>query len=271
MGNGSTLKTKPFHDIFIGETMNYINNRKAVALGCFFIIITLLTGCSTRSISNSGYQEKNYFGYKSGSNNPFYTGELSEFEVLGINPKSEISDADIQTALKNSGSPLTLKKGSSIMLVQSGAMIPDSSMVDAVRKYYNVSVFSGVPQTTEKGGASYSKLLRLSAAKGGFNTIVCYWGLLESAQKDLSSKTISWLPILGSVVTDENQQMRIRLKIAIVDVKTGRWEMFSPKPFMDEAKSSRNSRGASDQKLVTALKDKSYAVAAEELALRYSR
>lgn len=42
------------------------------------------------------------------------------------------------------------------------------------------------------------------------------------------NKVVSWVPILGALVPDENQRMRIRLKVALIDVKSGKWEMFSP-------------------------------------------
>jgi len=228
----------------------------------------MLGACATRSISNSGYQEENYFGGKSAPENPFYQGELSEFDVLGIDPKGKITEQDIQKALEQSGR-VTLKKGSGVLLIQSGALIPDGSMVESMRKYYNISTFSGVP--TKQKGKNYSKLLRLSAAKGGFTTIVAYWGLLETAQKGLTSKTVSWVPFIGSVIPDEDQHMRINLKLAVVDVKTGGWETFSPTPFDNTAMSSRSTRGAKDQKQIDLLKKQAYAAAAEELVLRYPR
>ncbi|WP_238701863.1 aminopeptidase [Mariprofundus erugo] len=247
------------------------NYRKITLISCLFAIVTMFIGCSTRSISNSGYEERSVFGYKASPDNPFYKGELSEFDVIGIDPAADVTEDDIQKAMSNSASSMELKKGSAIMLIQSGAMIPDSSMVDAMSRYFNVSVFSGVPQTANEGKSHYSRLLRLSAATGGYSKIVCYWGLLEAAQKDLSSKTVSWVPFLGSVIPDEDQQMRIRLKVAVVDVGTGQWEMFSPKAFEDQARSSRNSRGMSDQQQVLLLKEKSYSAAVEALVARYAR
>jgi len=225
----------------------------------------MLGACATRSISNSGYQEENYFGGKSAPENPFYQGELSEFDVLGIDPEGKITEQDIQQALEQSGR-VTLKKGSGVLLILVNA-IP--GLFEAMKKYYNISTFSGVP-TKQKGG-DYSKILRLSAAKGGFTTIVAYWGLLETAQKGLTSKTVSWVPFIGSVIPDEDQHMRINLKLAVVDVKTGGWETFSPMPFDNTAMSSRSTRGAKDQKQIDLLKKQAYAAAAEELVLRYSR
>ncbi|MHC1727791.1 MAG: hypothetical protein AB9866_17605 [Syntrophobacteraceae bacterium] len=153
------------------------------------------------------------------------------------------------------------------MLIQSGAMIPDEAMVKALEKYYNVSVFSGVPFT----GGNYAMALRLAAAKGGYERIVVYWGLLETARKGLGTKAVSWVPFVGGAIPDAGQEMRIRLKVAIVDVKSGHWDMFSPEPFQDTAISARFTRVASDQSQVALLKMKAYEVAAQDLLKRYSK
>ena len=60
--------------------------------------------------------------------------------------------------------------------------------------------------------------------------------------------------------------MRIRLKVALVDVRTGHWRMLSPEPFEDKAWSTRFSRGSSDQKQVESLKRKAYAACVQALA-----
>ena len=234
---------------------------------CLALLAALLSGCATRSISDSGYQGESRYGSRT-STNPFYKGELSEFDVLGIDPQAKVTGEEITKAFEQK-QVLKLPKGSSIMVIQSGASIPDEPMVKALEKYYNVSVFSGVPAS--QGSTNYSMPLRLAAARGGFEKIVVYWGLLETAQKGLGSKTISWIPFVGGVIPDESQEMRIRLKMAIVDVKTGQWDMFSPEPFQDATLSARYSRQASDQGQVAVLKKKSYDAAAEDLVKRYSR
>jgi len=98
-------------------------------------------------------------------------------------------------------------------------MFPDEPMVNELNRYVNCVPFTGVPTggrrsgdvTTEKAAqASYSKSLRLAAARGGCETIVCYWGILESARKGLASKPVSWVPVVGWALPDERQQMRIR-------------------------------------------------------------
>ena len=227
----------------------------------------VLTGCATRSISDSGY--RNESGYSSqASPNPFYKGELSEFQVLGIDSDTKITQEDINKALE-SKQRLSLPKGSSIMLIQSGAMIPDEPMVKAVEKYYNVSVFAGIP--VSPSGKDYAMALRLAAAKGGYERIVVYWGVLETAKKGYATKSVSWVPLVGGAIPDESQQMRIRLKMAVVDVKNGQWDMFSPEPFEDNAISARYARESSDQGQVALLKDKAYERAAEGLVKRYSK
>lgn len=55
---------------------------------CAVIITILIAGCATRSISDAGPP-----GHAP-SDNPFYLGELTEFQVLGIESKQAISDAD---------------------------------------------------------------------------------------------------------------------------------------------------------------------------------
>lgn len=229
------------------------------------LIAVALNGCATRSISDSGYRKES--GYRGQtSDNPFYKGELSEFDVLGIDPKANITQDDINRAYE-SQQRVILPKGSSLMLIQSGAMIPDEDLVKALDKSYNVSVFSGVPLS----GGDYAMSLRLAAAKGGYEKIVVYWGLLETAQKGLGTKAVSWAPFVGGAIPDEAQEMRIRLKVAVIDAKTGSWDMFSPEPFQDSALSARYSREASDQCQVAQLKTKAYQAAAQDLLKRYAK
>lgn len=231
----------------------------------------LLSGCQTRSISDSGYHG-NYCG-----SSPLYHGELTAFDVIGIDPDRQISDRDIQQALMAKQS-IFVKKGSAIMLVQSGAPFADPEMVNAFQRYYSVSTFSGVPaEEPHRPGfsdlppVSYSQLFRLAAAKGGFETIVVTWGVLESASEGLGTKAISWVPIIGGIIPDQAQRMRIRLMVAIIDVRTGQWETFNPPPFEDEAISNQHTRAASDQFQVGTLKAKAYTEAADAFAARYGR
>ena len=243
--------------------------RNAHRLILLLIAVSSLVGCGTRSISNSDYSADSDRRYGQ-RNNPFYKGELNELDVIGIDSKSAISEEDIAKAAA-SKSRIAIQKGATIMLIQSGAMIPDEDMVKVMEKYYNVSVFTGIPAAEGSSGGGYSRALRLAAAKGGADKLVVYWGLLETGREDLATKAISWFPFVGGAISDETQRMRIRMKVAVVDVKSGQWEMFSPEPFDDSSSSGRYSRVSSDQTQVVTLKGKAYKATADDIVKRYAK
>jgi hypothetical protein len=160
-----------------------------------------------------------------------------------------VSEEEIQRAF-DEAKPVRLRPGSRILLVQSGAVFPDGPMLEALKQDFDVTPFSGVPprRTAETDPASsYSKSLRLAAARAGCETVVCYWGALESGRRKMETKTLSWVPIVGWVVPDESQHMRLRLKLALVDVRTGQWRLHCPEPIEDKAWSTRFTRDSSDQ------------------------
>ncbi len=246
-------------------------------LGAILVVGALLalSACQTRSISNSGYQGGGGWGRPS-AGNPFYAGELSPYDVLGLDPTRGASDAEIQAALTEIRQPLAIKRGSALMVVQSGAVFPDPEMTRELERYYSVSSFTGVPARAAPVAAgsppvAYAQLFRLAAAKGGFETIIVYWGILESASKDLGSKGVSWLPVIGGIIPDQSQYMRIRLMMAVIDTRTGHWESFTTEPFDTESISSQHGRAANDQEQVALLKAKAYHAAADMLVARYGR
>ena len=205
--------------------------------------------------------------------NPFYRGELTEFDVLGIDPGQAVSEEEIAKELARR-QKVALLKGGSLMLVQSGAQIPDDQMVKELERYFTVVPFTGVPVTpahaAEGPSARYAALLRLAAAKSGSDVILCYWGVIDTAVDREPSKVVSWVPLIGATIPDETQFMRIRIKAAVIDVRSGRWSMFSPEAPADAALSTALARAASDQKQVAALKEKVYKAAVEAFVARYS-
>ena len=240
--------------------INFLN----ISIILLAIVSLGLVGCETRSISNAGYQAG---GYYSSGRNPLYHGELSEFDVLGTGRDQTISEEEIGKALDNA-LQVQIKRGSSILLVQSGAAFPDETMMQELRKSVSVTPFSGQPQPTPKAEAektSYSKSIRMTAAKGGFQTIICYWGILESARDIEASKTVSWIPIVGWSIPDETQRMRIKLKFAVINVRTGNWSLFAPEPLEQKALSAIYTRAQSDQRQVDVLKKAAYEAAARDL------
>jgi len=237
--------------------------------GLLFVVLGILmvSGCETRSISNAGNGQ-----------NQFYNGELRDQDVLGAMPEQGITDNDIKTALNNARSIFRLPKNSSILLIQSGAMTPDPAMQNALKQFYSVAVFSGIPPNSCRYGESqskdstvdYPKLLRLTAANGGKDKILVYWGQLESGSENEATKVISWVPFVGSVLPDETQHMRIVLRIALIDVLTGRWTSFTPQTFENSAVSSRHNRDSKDMKQIMELKALAYEAAAKEIFERFS-
>lgn len=254
---------------------------------CLLILASaLMAGCakSERSISHSGYvQQGSYFGgdtREAVSDPAFeYKGELSENDVLGIARSEFTSEADIRRALE-AAKPVKLQQGTSILLIQSGSLFPDSEMVTQLGKHYRVVPFSGVPTVRRLGSGAlqtenpdpemYSKTLRLTAARGGTDFIICYWGMLESESDRLPTKAVSWLPIVNWFTPDEKQHMRIQLKVALVDVRSGNWSVFSPKPFADSRITTSPRKGAVDQKQVELLKKLAYEASVNELVQSYN-
>ena len=230
------------------------------------VILLIAAGCSTRSISNSDYQPNQPWRRVNAPS--AYRGELKEADVLGIERDEPVTEEQIAQA-RTERKKIHLQKGSSILLIQSGAEYPDAPMIADLQNFFTVVPFSGVPEGTN-AGPNFSRVLRLAAARGGCDTVICYWGVLESSRDDLSSKTISWVPIVGNVVPDENQHMRIRLKMALVDVATGSWTMFSPAAFHDTALSAGVTRKRSDQMQVQKLKAQAYEAAATDLVKTFS-
>ncbi len=241
------------------------------------VALLFLGGCTTRSISNAGYQGETG-SHRSAPPPEFsYRGELSEFDVLAIRRDQHVTDAEIQRALA-SAQQVRLRKGSSLLLVQSGAVFPDGPMITELRKHFTVTPFSGRPSEWNVAGGnfanapveSYSRALRLAAAQSGSETILCYWGALESASTSNAGRTVSWVPVVGRLVPDKSQQMRIRLKVALIDVRSGSWTVLCPEPFEDEALSAKLTRERSDLRQVESLKGKAYAACVKDLLENYA-
>ncbi|HVJ51314.1 MAG TPA: hypothetical protein VM689_02565 [Aliidongia sp.] len=219
--------------------------------------LLLLAGCDgARSISNAGFPAAS-------TPNFAYRGELTELDLLGLpENEGEITDARIAAELDTAKqvNPLI---GKPIMAIQSGAMAPDGPMMEALFQSFPVASFSGLPPPRDH--AAFSRELRLTAARGGIRQILCYWGVLETARTNEATKLVSWIPLVGSVVPDQSQKMRIRLKAILMDVATGHWRMLATEPAEDERLSASLNRRSSDQDQVELLKAAGYKQLVREL------
>lgn len=94
--------------------------------------------------------------------------------------------------------------------------------------------------------------------------------MLESENDRLPTKTVSWVPLVNWLMPDEKQHMRIQLKVALVDVRSGNWSVLSPKSFDDARITTSPRRGAVDQKQVERLKKLAYEASVAELVQHYN-
>lgn len=228
----------------------------------------ILGGCGERSISDSGYPGDNRYDNSAAR----YRGEIDDFALLVPEGCEQISEQQIATALKDHHQ-VKAEIGKPLLVVQSGAVAPDGEMLTALQQHFPVIPFNGQPpQEGESKTAatttptSYSKRLRLAAAEGGAAHILVYWGVLETAPRNQPTALISWVPIVGWVVPDESQQMRIRLKAALIDTASGQWQMLTPAPISDDSLSSLLTRRSSDQEQVALLKRDGYQALVQQIA-----
>lgn len=203
-------------------------------------VLALCCGCATRSISNP---VRPY-----GGGNSTYRGELSDFDVVGVG------------AVAGASSDVALKKGMRVLVLQSGAEFPDERMLAALAAHFEVGAASGVPTPAlgEHG-------VRQAAARGGFDAVVAYWGILETTESANAGAAASWVPIAGWFVPDVDQRMRIRLRVVVLDVRSGCWRTILPEPMDNARASSLLSRESSDRNQVELLMQAALPAAVELL------
>lgn len=195
--------------------------------------------------------------------------QLTEMDVLGLAKPKSPTDADIARALDRS-SNVELKAGDTVLVLQSGESVPDPRMVNELNKHYRAVPFSGVRSDWARKSSDdpedhYARSLRYAAAQAGAQKILCFWGSLEVSKHDLSTKTITWLPVVDVIVPDQKDQVRVHLKVALVDVRSGAWTVFRTEPLQAQVISTGWGREHLEPSEVKALKQKSYVVAVDSL------
>src|SRR5262249_22739428 len=153
-----------------GRTGTSMHRNGLIALA---LLAAALAGCGTRSISNSGYQQDGYYGSRG---NELYQGEISELDLFVPPERSQNLSGDIKAALADNH-PVTAELGRPLLVVQSGALVPDAPMTAALKDRFQVAPFSGIPDRPAPGTvttvstaqlASFGERLRLAAAQGGY-------------------------------------------------------------------------------------------------------
>ncbi|HEV8111797.1 MAG TPA: hypothetical protein VGR31_03400 [Planctomycetota bacterium] len=208
-------------------------------------LLLLLSACATRSISNPVRPW--------GNGNSTYDGELSDLDVIGTDLPGDASDGTGE---------VRLRAGEHVLVVQSGALFPDEQVLTALKAHFDVGVASGIPSRS----TSNAHGMRQAAARGGFSAVIAYWGILESRARPTAGQAAAWLPIAGVFVPDERQEMRIRLRIVVVDTRTGRWRSLLPEPMSDDRASSMVTRTSADREQVEVLKEAAYRTGVELVA-----
>lgn len=221
-----------------------------------------LAGCETTSISDPG-------GYSASPGIPsrsrLYRGEIAEYELLGISGTNRITDDDILKALA-SAQPVRLRRGASLLLVQSGAIQPDEPLRSGLAESFKVVPFDGRPGD----GGTDGRAVRLAAAHAGCDHIVACWGVLESASQQYGTELVSWVPLVGWAIPEQTRRTRMRLKVALIDTRTGSWSVFTTQPREEDATTGYLNRDSGRVAQVEKLKRACYAEAVKTLLDRHT-
>jgi len=168
----------------------------------------LFASCDSTPISATGYASSNRYSSSSG------TPELSEIDFIKLSG--------------NSGGASRPSASARVLLVQSGATIPDPALTKEFGRYYHVIPFTGdrreIAGDAETTSPQVAETLRLAARRSGASHMICVWRRIESARQSLATKVVSWVPIVGQVIPDETLHARINLKGGVLNAATGRWD-----------------------------------------------
>lgn len=240
-----------------------------------FLFSLILTGCSSPT-KRPFYPRVENLGNSQNM-------QLTEYEVLDIDLNQEISEEDIRTAVEIAKSQVfKLTPKSKIVLVQSGATVPDTTMQEIMMKHYRVSVYSGISQakntpkvfkkndqSTVTSNNSFIRKLRLASARAKQDKIIVYWGKMELGRLDRESKTRVWEGYNGGSIPSSTEYLRYLVRFAIVDVNTGMWAMYSS--INKEAPYKRRSINSTSEDIaqLTKVKDDAYLLSVENLLAQF--
>ena len=235
--------------LFMSPT-SFPRSRWLAAL-CGGVALLAFSGCEEGSISDSTpYGSAAYVGGRS--------REIDELELLGS--RQGANESDIQNALRERrAGPACPLPGSKLLVVQSGAASPDSLMLGDLERVYRVFPASGLAPTDSRRDGTLGRDLRLEAARSGCQYVLCYWGRLESIREDGVTKAVSWVPVVGGLIPDEQRTTRLRVRAVLIDVASGRTSTYTPPVVQNSAVSAGFARDSARDKQTLDLKLRAYA------------
>lgn len=161
-----------------------------------------------------------------------------------------------------SSAPIHISRDDRVLVMQSGQLYPDASFLVHLDPKCSVIPMSGIPDKSPTTGTPL-----IDAAKaGGVAKIVAYWGNIETTHQPMDSKAISWIPIAGYYVPDENQKMRVSISAIVSDVSSGRWFNYTAHSSETEILHSSHTARAKDSEQVEKLKAEAYENLVQQLA-----
>jgi hypothetical protein len=195
---------------------------------------------------------------------------LAEAEVLGVETNTVATDETIRKTLEQ-GHNVQMRPGSNLLLLHSGYSEPEKAMIGEMNRYFRVINYSGLtihdPGVTNAD--TCARFLRLAAARLGAESLVCYWTTSEYSRRDLPGKSISWVPVVGRIIPDEMERVRVRITFAAVDVRTGQWALHAAAPVEEEVRRSEHQRELEETDFNRQLKTRAYKSAAQEFLRLY--
>ncbi|QBH97046.1 hypothetical protein EKN56_11945 [Limnobaculum zhutongyuii] len=210
---------------------------------------------------------------------------LTEQEVLDIDPFVEITEHDIQQAVREaSKSSFLIPSRAQIVLVQSGATVPDAVMQQEMMNYFSVSVYSGLSPSKQRSPVArkneeqeeapqpnYIRSLRLASAKARQDKIIVYWGTLELGMPDKDNIQVVWLPYHNGEIPKETKLLRYSIRFASVDVRNGMWVMYTPPNTESEFMSVPFQSDQTKLNQIIKIKEESYIEAAKNFATHFEK
>ena len=181
-----------------------------------------LSSCESTSLSNPA-----------GSG---HGGDLSLYELAGIDPRKEVTESDIQR-LRGGRVGALPSKGARILLVQSGAHQPDEDLRKAYASFCDPVPWDGrsvEPISRGDGSASVKspgsagRRLRLVAAQQNCSHVVVVFGEIQSASETLPTDSLmGWVPLVGDVVPSSRSGHRLMAQAIVLETGAPRYQLVS--------------------------------------------